>query len=139
MRQLFPTEREEKRRVLLQAVDSVRETLATGAEEAEARRTLPEASVAALRESGLLALMLPAMLGGAEADPITQLEVIEAMSAIDPSTGWTFAIGTGALGLCAAFFPDVAVERMFHAGRIPTVAGVLMPGRAVAVDGGYRV
>lgn len=139
MKQQFPTEREEKRRVLLQTVDTVRDILVAEANEAEVGRTLSEASVVALRESGLFALMLPAVLGGAEADPVTQVEVMEAVSAIDPSTGWSFAIGAGALGFCAAFLPDTAIERMFHNGRIPTLAGVIMPGRAVAVDGGYRV
>ena len=138
MKQQFPTEREEKRRALLHAVDSVRDILAAGADEAEAHRTLPEASVVALRESGLFALKLPAVLGGAEADPVTQLEVIEAVSYIDPSTGWNLFIGAGGLSLCA-FFPDEAIEQMFHGGRIPTLAGAIMPGRAVPVDGGYRI
>ena len=93
MKQKFPTDRAEKRQALLQAVDSVRDILAAGADEAEAIRTLPQASVAALREAGLFALKLPAVLGGAEADPVTQIEVIEAVSYIDPSTGWNLLIG----------------------------------------------
>lgn len=138
MKQQFPTDRAEKRRALLEAVDRVRDILAAHADEAEALRTLPQASVAALRESDLFALQLPAVLGGAEADPVTQLEVIEAVSYIDPSTGWNLFIGAGALSFCA-FLPDAAIARIFHDGRIPTLASVIMPGRAVAVDGGYRV
>src|SRR2546428_2706099 len=138
MKQQFPTGREEKRQALLQAVDAVRDILAAGAAEAEASRTLPKASVVALRESGLFALKLPAVLGGAEADPVTQVEVIEAVSYIDPSTGWNLMIGAGGLSLCA-FLPDEAIEQMFRGGRIPTLAGAIMPGRAVPVDGGYRI
>jgi alkylation response protein AidB-like acyl-CoA dehydrogenase len=138
MKQKFPTDRAEKRQALLQAVDSIRDILAAGADEAEAIRTLPQASVAALREAGLFALKLPAVLGGAEADPVTQIEVIEAVSYIDPSTGWSFFIGTGGGSFCA-FLPDEAIEQMFHGGRIPTLAGAIMPGRAVPVDGGYRI
>ena len=138
MTQKFPSERAEKRQALLQAVDSIRDILAAGADEAEALRTLPPASVAALRKSGLFALKLPAVLGGAEADPVTQIEVIEAVSYIDPSTGWSFFIGTGGGSLCA-FVPDAAIEQMFSGGRIPTLAGAIMPGRAVRVDGGYRI
>ena len=48
MNRVFPTERQEKRRVLLDAVEEVREVLAAGAEEAEAKATLPEATVDAL-------------------------------------------------------------------------------------------
>src|SRR5215510_3418821 len=127
MEQKFPTDRAEKRQALLQAVDSVRDILAAGADEAEAIRTLPQASVAALREAGLFALKLPAVLGGAEADPVTQIEVIEAVSYIDPSTGWSFFIGTGGGSLCA-FLPDEAIEQMFRGGRIPTLAGAFQIG-----------
>jgi alkylation response protein AidB-like acyl-CoA dehydrogenase len=138
MKEQFPTERKEKRRALLHAVDRVREILAAHADEAETLRTLPPASVAALRESGLFALKLPSVLGGAEADPVMQVEVIEAVSYIDPSTGWSLMIGAGGGSLCA-FLPDEAIERMFQGGRIPTIAAALMPSRAVPVDGGYRV
>ncbi len=138
MRQQFPTDRQAKRRALLQAVDNVRDTLAAHADETEALRTLAPASVAALRESGLFTLKMPAVLGGAEADPVTQVEVIEAVSYIDPSTGWSLMIGAGGGSLCA-FLPDEAIERMFAGGHIPTLAGSFTPGRATPVTGGYRV
>ncbi len=138
MKQQLPTDRQEKRRAFLQAVDNVRDILAAHADEAEELRTLPQASVTALRESGLLSLMMPAELGGAEADLGLQTEIMEAVSYIDPSTGWSYAIGASALGFCA-FFPNEAIERMFAGGHIPTLAGSIMPGRAVPVAGGYRV
>ena len=136
--QQFPAERQEKRQALLQAVDSVGEVLAANADESEALRTLPQASVAALRDSGLFRLKLPTQLGGAEADPVTQIDVIEAVSYIDSAAGWNFFIGAGALSLCA-FYPDEAIQRIFADGHVPTMAGAIMPGRAVPVDGGYRV
>jgi alkylation response protein AidB-like acyl-CoA dehydrogenase len=139
MKQQFPTEREAKRQALLQAVDNVRDILAANADEAETMRTLPQATVAALRDSGLLALKTPAVLGGAEADPVTQFEVLEAVSYIDSSAGWCLGIGAATLGLAAALLPEAAVARIFAGDGIPTMAGALMPGKAVAVDGGYRV
>jgi alkylation response protein AidB-like acyl-CoA dehydrogenase len=139
MKQHFPNDRAEKRRVLLEAVDRVRPILTANADEAEAIRTLPAASVAALRESGLFALKLAAVLGGAEADPVTQIEVIEAVSYIDPAAGWTLFIGAGGGSLCA-FLPEEAITQMFRDGRRPTIAGAFkIGGKAVAVDGGYRV
>jgi indole-3-acetate monooxygenase len=89
----FPTGREEKRMALLAAVESVRETLVAGADEAETHATLPQATVQALDDAGLFALKLPAVLGGAEADLVTQLEVLEAISYIDTSAGWCTLIG----------------------------------------------
>ena len=139
MQQKFPPDRAEKRQALLQAVDSVRDILAAHADEAEEMRTLPAASVAALRESGLFALKTPAVLGGAEADPMTQFAVLEAVAYIDSSAGWCLCIGAATLGLSAALLPDAAVAQIFAGVCVPTMAGALMPGKAVAVDGGYRV
>ncbi|MCH8309153.1 MAG: acyl-CoA dehydrogenase family protein, partial [Chloroflexi bacterium] len=76
----FPADREEKRRALLNAVESVREVITAGAQQAEREGTLPPASVDALYDSGLMALKLPAELGGAEVDPVSLMEVIEAMA-----------------------------------------------------------
>jgi alkylation response protein AidB-like acyl-CoA dehydrogenase len=84
MGQTFPTDREEKRQVLLAAVERVRDTL-------------PPATVQALDDAGLLVLKLPAVLGGAEADLVTQLEVLEAVTYIDTSAGWCTLIGAAAI------------------------------------------
>ena len=137
---MFPTDRDAKRRVLLDAVERIRPTLEANAAEAEAIATLPKATVAALIESGIFRLKLPAVLGGAEADPVLQMDVIEAVSRIDPSAGWCVMIGASAIGMPGAFLPDDALEQVFTNGRIPTAAGVFMPtGRATRADGGYRV
>ena len=72
----FPTDREEKRKMLLDAVEEVREVLVAGADEAEAQATLPRATVDALYDSGLLWLKLPAVLGGAEADLVTRSSAV---------------------------------------------------------------
>jgi alkylation response protein AidB-like acyl-CoA dehydrogenase len=136
----FPTEREEKRQVLLAAVARVRATLLAGADEAEASATLPPATVQALDDAGLLALKLPAVLGGAEADLVTQLEVLEAVTYIDTSAGWCTLIGAAAIAGPGAFLADEAVAQIFAGGRVPRAAGAFMPsGQAVPVDGGYRV
>jgi alkylation response protein AidB-like acyl-CoA dehydrogenase len=110
------------------------------AEPGEAAGTLPLSIVDALDESGLLALKLPEALGGAEADPVTQFEVIEAMAAIDASTAWCMMVGATTLALPSVFLPDEAISRMFEGGRPPRTAGVFMPtGQAIRVAGGYRV
>ena len=136
----FPIDRVEKRRVLMDAVESVRNTLEAGAEEGEKSATLPRASVDALYDSGLLRLKLPHVLGGAEADLVTQLDVLEAVSEIDPSAGWCLMIGAASLGGVGAFLPIEAIEEIFVGGEPPKTAGVFAPfGRATPVDGGYMV
>jgi hypothetical protein len=81
IRQL-PQERAEKRIALLQAVDSIHDTLAADADASETLRTLPEASVTALTEAGLWAMKCPVELGGTEADPVTQMDVIESVLSV---------------------------------------------------------
>ena len=138
--QPFPTDVAAKRRIHQDAVVGVRETLAANTFAAEEAATLPEASVAALYDSGLLRLKLPHVLGGAEADPVTQLDVLEAVSRIDPSAGWCLMIGAASLGSLAAFLPDDAIAEIFVDGHPPLVAGAFAPaGIATPVAGGYRV
>ena len=136
----FPADNAKNLRVLMDAVAAVRDTLAAGAAEGEARAALPGASVQALYDSGLLRLKLPRALGGAEADLVTQLDVLEAVSEIEPSAGWCLMIGAASLGGVGAFLPDDAIEEIFVGGKPPRTAGVFAPfGKAVPVAGGYRI
>src|SRR4029453_1596551 len=137
---LDTTEREAKRRALREAVAYLRGTLEAHIEESEAEGKLAQASVAAFQEAGLYALKLPAVLGGVEADPLLQVDVIEAVSRIHPTAGWNlFICGTG-IGLAGAFLPQEALPHVFTGARTPIAAGVLRPwGRATPVPGGYRV
>lgn len=140
MEQRFPTEREAKRQALLAAVESVRDTVVAGADEAEAQATLPLATVQALDDAGLFALKLPAVLGGAEADLVTQLEVLEAVSYLDTSAGWCLLIGASAVAGLGAFLAQNAVAQVFGGSQVPRAAGTFLPsGQAIPVDGGYRV
>ena len=133
-------EREAKRAQLLAAVDRIRDIVAAGAEEGERLRTLPPATVRAIADSGLLALKVPASLGGAEADPVAQLEVLEALTRIDASAGWCLMVATTAVGLPAGFLPDDAIGQILAGGRVPSAAVAILPtGTANPVDGGYRV
>ena len=134
----FPSERHEKRRFLLDAVDAARKVVAASADESERLGTLAPAAVAAIRDAGLFSLKLPQSLGGAEADPVTQIEVIEALAYIDASAGWCLMIGATAIGQPGAFAGDDAVAEIFLDGRIPTAAtSTALRGKAVPVEGGY--
>jgi alkylation response protein AidB-like acyl-CoA dehydrogenase len=136
----FPSEPEAKRRALLAAVDAIAQTVRDNADGQEAAGTLAPPVVEALTATGLFGLKLPRELGGAEADPATQLAVIEALSAIDPATGWCLMIGGTGIGLPGAFLADEAIAEMFGGGRLPRGAIVsLPPGRAVPEKGGFRL
>jgi alkylation response protein AidB-like acyl-CoA dehydrogenase len=136
----FPRDPAARRAALLGVVEKMRDVLVAGAEEGERLRTLPPATVQALRDSGLLALKVPESLGGLEADPVTQLEVLEAVTRLDTSAGWCLMVATTAIGLPAGFLPDAAVATLLVDGRVPTAAVAIAPtGFATPVDGGYRL
>ncbi len=133
-------EHQEKRDELLTTVAAIKDTLEANIVATEDQSTLAEASVAALHQSGLLALKLPRELGGIEADPVTQSEVIEAVSRIHPSAGWCLMIGATSIGLPGAFLSDESVSQIFSNDQIPRASTSFVPtGRGVPVDGGYRV
>ena len=134
----FPADRYEKRQVLLEAVASVRDAVAACADESERLGTLAPAAVDAVRDAGLFTLKLPMSLGGAEADPVTQIEIIEELAYIDAAAGWCLMIGATAIGRPGAFLPDEAIAEMFDGGHIPTAAtATSISGKAIPVEGGY--
>ena len=122
------------------AVESVRERLTANADEGEAIGSLPQDSVAALYDSGLMAYKVPEVLGGAEADLLMQLDVVEAVTRIDPAAGWCLMIGAASIANMGAFLPDDGIAEVFASGRIPLACGVFAPrGAARPVEGGYVV
>ena len=134
----FPADRQKKRKVLLDAVNSVRDTVEACADESERLGTLAPPAVEVIRDVGLFTLKLPMPLGGAEADPVTQIEIIEELAYIDAAAGWCLMIGATAIGRPGAFLCDEAIAKMFAGGRIPTAAtATSITGEAAPVDGGY--
>ncbi|WP_437669301.1 acyl-CoA dehydrogenase family protein [Sorangium sp. So ce131] len=131
--------RSPERERLLAAVERVSPVAIAHAEASERLRTLAPAVVDALHSSGLLATVAPRALGGAESDPLTQLEVFEAMARADTSAGWSLIISAGIAALAGAYLPDEGVRQVF-AGPFPTFAGLQVPsGVARRVAGGYVV
>jgi alkylation response protein AidB-like acyl-CoA dehydrogenase len=107
-------------------------------EEGERERRLPAATADALRDAGLFRLCRARELGGLAADPMTVIEVVEELARHDGSAAWC-ALNCGIAGVLQSF---LAGEGAAEIGDAPDVVlnGVIAPtGRAVEVDGGYRV
>jgi alkylation response protein AidB-like acyl-CoA dehydrogenase len=105
----------------------------------ENERRLPPALAKAIAEAGLFRLMIPKALGGLEVDVETGIRVFEEMSRLDGSVGWCTMIGaTG--GLVSAYLPDKVAQEIYGSDPHVVTGGALAPtGKAVVVDGGYRV
>ena len=136
----FTKEQATKREALLAEVERIGPTLQASGGKSEEIATLAPEAVAALRDGGLFQLKLPTVMGGAEADPVTEMLVLEAIAYHDFTSGWCTMVGATAIGSLGAFLPQSGLDRVFVDGHVPTAAISFFPaGRAVRESGGYRV
>ncbi|MEX0785309.1 MAG: acyl-CoA dehydrogenase family protein [Dehalococcoidia bacterium] len=123
---------------ILEKTRALRPLIESLADEQEQQRRMPEQLVDALHEARLFHLFVPKAYGGLQVDPMTYMRVVEEMSSIDGSAGWTLMIGAGAGQFAGFMQPGVAAE--VYRDERAVVAGKVEPtGKAVAVDGGYQV
>lgn len=94
--------------------------------------------VHALKQADVFGMAIPTEMGGPEADPMTQLQVVEELSIADASVGWVAMIGSDGGYYAAHLSAEVAGE--IYADPNAVTASTLVPrGQARPVDGGYRV
>jgi alkylation response protein AidB-like acyl-CoA dehydrogenase len=123
---------------LLAAVASVRPVLEESAVASEESGCLTEPAVAALRAAKLFRLCWPEKLGGYEAPPLIEFEVVAAVAYADTSAGWNLGVGSTHTGMAGAYLSPDAVDEIFGGAVEPNVAGQLAPlGRARKSNGGY--
>jgi indole-3-acetate monooxygenase len=104
----------------------------------EIDRHLPRPLADAFNDAGIFRMCRPKSIGGLEVDPITVMRVVEQLAEADGAAGWCAMI-SGSGSAFDAFIPLAGGKEMYGDPRAVTT-GVLSPnGRAVPVDGGYRV
>jgi alkylation response protein AidB-like acyl-CoA dehydrogenase len=92
------------------AVNEVLHSVHAAADEIERSRRLPEAVVAALHDTGINRLLIPAALGGLEAPISDVMDIMERIAAADGSAGWCAAIGAGS-NVFAGYMPATGPAR----------------------------
>lgn len=123
---------------ILDRVQALAPLIRSSSEEIEKTGRLTDEIVHALKDADVFGMAVPESMGGPEADPMTQLEVVEALSVADGSVGWVAMIGSDG-GYYAAHL-DRETADSIYADRNAVTASVLVPrGQARKVDGGYRV
>lgn len=123
----------------LEAARGLAPTIEALRADGERERQLPRGIVEALREAGLLRLWTPRAYGGEELPLPGFLRVVEELSRLDAATGWVYA-NLGASGMIAAFLDPAGARELYAGGPDQAGAGTANPkGRAVPVEGGYRV
>jgi alkylation response protein AidB-like acyl-CoA dehydrogenase len=124
---------------LVDAARALGPLLSEQAPKSEAAGRLTEATMEALRDAGMMHFYMPRCFGGAEVWPLEALEIIEALSYADASTGWVTMAAQVSMATAAAYLPPTAARQIFGAG-MPIVAGQGAPfGRAEVTEGGFRL
>lgn len=106
--------------------------------EGDRLRHLPDAIARAFVEANVYRLLAPQEFGGEGVDPLTYYDLAEEVSYWDGSVGWNYAIGATGGVVAGGLAP--AQMRKVLAGPDCGIAGGGAPiGRAVAMEGGYRL
>src|SRR5215475_13079210 len=127
-----------------QAADAVNrahglvELLRSSADRIEATRALPPDIVASLHQARLFRLLLPRTLGGDELHLKSLAEVMEVIGGADASTAWCMGQAAGC-AMAAAYLKPENARRFFGPADAVLAWGAGIQGKAMAVDGGYRV
>lgn len=107
------------------------------ADEIDRARQLGPEVVARVREAGMFRIAMPKSWGGPELSTVEQVEVIEELSKANAAVGWCVMIGCDS-GFFSSYLDDSIAREVFP--RLDMIAaGYLFGGKAVPIDGGYRI
>jgi alkylation response protein AidB-like acyl-CoA dehydrogenase len=112
--------------------------LVSAADRIEAQRELPADVLEGLFDAELFRMTLPRFLGGAELPIPALAEVAETIATGDASTAWCLGQALGC-AMSAAYLDEAPARQVFGPRDAVLAWGAGAEGRAVAVEGGYRV
>jgi alkylation response protein AidB-like acyl-CoA dehydrogenase len=109
-------------------------------DEIDREQRLPKALVERCHAAGFYRLVRPRELGGLQADPLTYLRVVELLAEAAGSVGWNLC-NNNIAQLVTLGLPDEGIQEIYGHGGDVAIAGTAVQGggRAVSVEGGYRV
>jgi alkylation response protein AidB-like acyl-CoA dehydrogenase len=122
---------------LLAAIEQIAPVLHEHRTQNEEQRSLAEPVVEAMTGMGLYRVWIPKAYGGMEADPVTGFGMFEAVARIDSAAAWNLVLSAGA-SLFAPIFPN-SVDEWFSKPKGIFAGALNPPGKAIPVEGGYRV
>ena len=112
--------------------------LAAAAPRIDAACELPSDVLDAMHAEGMFRLLVPRSIGGAELDPATYIQCVEAIAGGDASVAWCMNQGSGCSMSAGYLDPDVARE--VFGGKRDVLAWGMGPGaKAIRVEGGWRI
>ncbi len=124
---------------ILDVVRDIGPILKENAARSDRERRLPEPSLAAMREAGLLRLYVPRALGGIELDPLSHALVQEELARHDSAAGWVLQGVSSSAWWCSRL-PAKAVDEIYTGGPDQLFANSFtQPIPAERVDGGFVI
>ncbi len=112
--------------------------LTAAAPRIDAACELPGDVLDAMHADGMFRLLVPRSLGGAELDPATYIQCVEAIAGGDASVAWCMNQGSGC-SLSAAYLEPAAAREVFGGKRDVLAWGQGPGAKAIRADGGWRV
>ena len=125
---------------LVRAAAALQPAIRDHLDEINREQRLPKALVEKFHAAGFYNMTIPRELGGLQVDPLTYLRVVELLAEAAGSVGWNLCNNSIAQ-LVTLGLPDEGVRELYSQRPDTPIAGtaVMGGGRAVAVEGGYRV
>lgn len=124
----------------IRTLDAARELgpkIHAAADEIEQGRRLPMHLVREMQRAGMFRMAMPRSWGGPELDFLTQMRVIEELSAVDASTGWCVMIGIDG-GYMTAYIDQAVAREMYRDIDSVTAITFAPPGKAAKTKNGFR-
>jgi 3-hydroxy-9,10-secoandrosta-1,3,5(10)-triene-9,17-dione monooxygenase len=123
---------------VLAAVNELVGQLRARAPETERLRRMHPDTLRDLTEAGVFRLAMPTDVGGYQADEDTVAEVLAQISRGCPSTGWMCTI-MAISNIIPALLADDVADDIYGTPNLRITAALAPTGKAVPVEGGYRV
>jgi alkylation response protein AidB-like acyl-CoA dehydrogenase len=101
-------------------------------------RELPKDVLDAMHAAGMFRLLVPRSIGGAELDPATYIQCVEAIASGDASVAWCMNQGSGC-SMSAAYLGLDTAREVFGGERDVLAWGQGPGAKAIRVDGGWRI
>lgn len=125
---------------LIARATAMRQRLIAEAEASRLRGGYSEETHAAFTEAGFYRILVPRMFGGYEMGLDAFLKVVIEIARADPGTAWGMGLSAGhALQLASFFSEEAQAEAFAPDGHFVCPQRALPEGKAIPVDGGYRV
>ena len=125
---------------LVQAAAALQPVIRSHHAEIERDQRLPKALVERFHAAGFYRMVRPRALGGLQTDPLTYQRAVERLAEASGSVGWNLC-NNNIAQLVTLGLPAEGIQEIYGPGGDVAVAGTAVQGggRAVPVEGGYRV